>query len=79
MKIYNNPYAQKIYDLLSPMIGDSMAKSTIKLKTGKLGITEESIKTSDLPILAQEIKRGLVVFLGSDTAEKVADKISKFI
>ena len=30
MKVYTNSCAQNIYDLLAPMIGDLMARGTIK-------------------------------------------------
>ena len=75
MKVYNNECAQRIYDLLAPMIGDLMARGTIKSKAGLIGVTEETITLSDLPHLDGEIKKGLVIFLGTDAAGKLADKI----
>ncbi len=77
MKVYNNVCAQRIYELLAPMIGDLMARGTIRSKANFIGLTEETISSGDLPRLAAEIKKGLVVFLGSDGAEKLAMKISQ--
>jgi hypothetical protein len=76
MSSYNNIYAQKIYEVLVPLIGDMMTKGTLKTQSGKLGITEESIAPNHLPALAEEIRKGLVAFLGSDAAKTVASKIT---
>jgi hypothetical protein len=76
MSAYTNEYAQKIYDILAPMVGDLMSKSIIKSNTAKLGIKEDSIQLSNLPILAAEMKKGLVVFLGTGAAETVALRIA---
>jgi len=76
MNTYTNTYAQKIYDILAPMIGDLMSKSIIKSNTAKLGIKEDSIQQSNLPILAAEMKKGLTIFLGSGAAETIALRIA---
>ncbi|HEY9124938.1 MAG TPA: hypothetical protein PK252_03750 [Bacteroidales bacterium] len=75
MSSYTNIYAQKIYEILVPLIGDMMTKGTLKSQAAKLGINEESIAPVHLPALAEELRRGLVAFLGSDAAKAVASKI----
>lgn len=75
MSSYNNIYAQKIYEILVPLIGDMMTKGTLKTQASKLGITEEAIAPNHLPALAEELRKGLVAFLGSDAAKAVAAKI----
>jgi hypothetical protein len=76
MKVYTNICAQNIYDLLAPMIGDLMARGTIKSRANAIGINEESITPEVLPRLAAEIKNGLVIFLGTAAAERIEYKIS---
>jgi hypothetical protein len=76
MANYNNPYTQKIYALLIPLIGGFMAQSVIKTQAAKLGLTEEKIAKNDLPNLAEGIRKGLMVFIGSDGAKQVASKIT---
>ena len=76
MSSYNNKYAQNIYEILVPLIGDMMTKGTMKTQAGKLGINEESIGPNHLPALAEEMRKGLVAFLGSDAAKTVASKIT---
>jgi hypothetical protein len=79
MKVYTNEYAQKVYDIVAPLIGDVMARNSIKIQSKAIGYDEESIKQKDLPSLAEGIRKGLVIFLGHDTATKVSSKISQII
>ena len=76
MITYNNPYTQKIYALLIPLVGDFMARSVLKTQTAKLGLSEEKLAKKDLPNLAEGIRKGLMVFIGSDGAKQIALKIS---
>jgi hypothetical protein len=77
MKHYDNEYAQKVHEILSPLVGDMMSQGIIKSQTAALGIKEELLSKSDMPRLADGVKKGLVIFLGSDTATKVAERISQ--
>jgi hypothetical protein len=79
MKAYSNPYTQKVYEILEPLVGDMMARGTIKSQSTALGCNEESFKQTDIPRLAEGVKKGLVIFIGSDTASKVAAKISQIV
>ena len=78
MTTYSNTYAQQIFNLLSPLDGYFMAKGVLKSQVQRLGKTEESITKEDLPRLADDISKGLVVFIGTDVAQKVAAKIKSF-
>jgi hypothetical protein len=76
MMTYTNPYAEKTFAIISPLLGPSMAKSVIRLQTSKLGLNEEKISPKDMPQIAEGIRKGLVVFLGSETAKQISDKIA---
>ncbi len=76
MIAYNNPYTQKVYIILIPLVGDYMAKSVLKVQSGKLGLKEETITKKDLPTLAEGIRKGLIAFLGGEKAGQVASKIA---
>lgn len=78
MTTYNNIFAQQIFTLLSPLVGEFMAKGIIKSQVQKLGKTEEGITKENLDALATDICKGLVVFVGTDVAQKVAAKIKSF-
>jgi hypothetical protein len=77
MKEYLNPLTNKICSILSPLVGDMMANGIIKSQVNKVHLSEESISLAHLPILAEGIERGLVIFLGSDVAKQVVDKIKE--
>jgi len=72
---YNNVYAQKVADIICPLLGDLMTHNIIKIQSKKIGRTEETLTLSDIPKLAEAIKTGLVIFLGSDAATSIGMKI----
>jgi hypothetical protein len=76
MITYNNPYAQKVYIILIPLVGDFMARSILKTQTAKLGLTEDKLAKKDLPNLAEGIRKGLMAFIGSNGASQISSKIS---
>jgi hypothetical protein len=75
MKTYNNIYATKIHAIMLPLVGDFMASGVLKTQTKSLGIDEETIKPEHISQLADGIKKGLSIFLGSDGAVKICDQI----
>ncbi len=77
MKSYTNQYTQKVYEIISPLLGEMMAQGTIKSRTAVIGVNEETLKKTDLPLLAEEIRKGLVVFLGGEVASVVSSKIAQ--
>lgn len=77
MKIYENKYSQAIFEILEPLLGKSMAQGAVKAQIRAIGSTEETLTLSDLPKLSEGVKKGLVIFIGSDAAQKVATQISK--
>jgi len=72
---YSNPYTQKVYQLLIPLTGDFMAQGILKTQFKNLGIDQDTLKISDLPKLAEAIKKGLSAFIGAAAAEQVSLKI----
>lgn len=75
MKVYSNPITQKIHLILTPLIGELMSSGVLKVQTRNLGITEETVTISVLPQLAEGIRHGLVLFLGTDASQRVTQKI----
>jgi hypothetical protein len=71
MRTYTNPYSQKIYLIITPLIGDLMAAGVLKTQTQKLGITEEQLTSRHLPQLAEGIRQGLNLFLGNNTQKAI--------
>jgi hypothetical protein len=79
MKEYTNLYAKKIHDILVPLVGSLVAQSFLKLNATKIGKTEETLVRSDLQAISEGIKKGLLTFVGTDAANKIAIKISEII
>jgi hypothetical protein len=77
MSAYNNLYAQNIYEIISPIIGELMAKGSLRAQCKHMGITEDSIQHKDIPALSERLRKGLVLFLGTENANLVAAKILK--
>lgn len=77
MSIYRNMYAQKIFDILAPIIGDLMSKGALRSQCNKLGITEESIQRKDLTQISEGIRKAMMLFVGSDGARQISERIVK--
>lgn len=77
MKEYSNSYTQKIFSELNPLVGSIIAHSILKTVATKLGKTEEKLTVDDSPKVVEAIQKGLVVFLGSDASNQLADKIKQ--
>lgn len=77
MKEYTNAYARKLFNELMPLVGAIVAQSIIKRLAEKLGKTEETLSHFDTPEIVKGLEKGLSVFLGSDVASQVAQKIGK--
>ena len=72
---YNNPITQKVYEIILPLLGDIMTQNVLKIQAKKLGKTEEELTYENLPKLAESLKNGLMVFLGSEGANSLAHKV----
>lgn len=78
MMKYNNLYAQKIFDLLSPVIGELMSKGAIRSQCNRLGISEEMIKRDHIESIAEGIRKSMLLFVGGDGARQISDRILRF-
>ena len=76
---YTNSYSSEIYKIIEPLLGDMMTQNVIKLQAKKIGKNEETITASDLPKLAEAMKAGLSIFLGSEASGQIALKIGKIV
>jgi len=76
---YQNIYAQKVYETILPLLGEVMAQTVLKTQTKKIGKTEEMLTIADMPKLAEAVRLGLTIFLGSEGANNVASKIARIV
>jgi|GEM_PF-6918098 hypothetical protein len=52
-----------------------MAQSVLKIHTIKVGTTIEHLNPNQLNDLAESIKKGLIIFLGTDAAQSISTKV----
>jgi hypothetical protein len=76
---YRNKYCQEIYNIIEPLLGDIMTQNVLKLQSKRIGKTEETLLDSDMPKMAEAIKTGLSIFLGSEASKNIAMKILKIV
>lgn len=67
--------AKRIEIVLTPLLGELMAITTVKIQCAKLGISPEDLTIPDLPNLAKNVERAVIIFLGSDKAKEVSQNI----
>ena len=72
---YNNEAAKKIFLLLSPLLGTMMADATLKVQCKKLNISLDELSASHLVAFARNVEMGLVIFVGTDRARRIASNI----
>jgi hypothetical protein len=77
MKDYNNLYTKKIYEALIPIVGEIVAQGVLKTQSSRLGKTEDTLNYADSPKIVEGLKKGLVLFMGSEAANQVAIKIGQ--
>lgn len=73
----DNALIIKILEIITPVCGELMARSTISVHCEKTGIRPENLSAQHLPLLAQRIQALLQIFVGSDKAREIADKVGK--
>ena len=64
-----------IQESLSPLIGENLARSSVKLHTEKLGLDGAQLSRDQLVSLLQQIGLGLRVFVGAERTDALTDQI----
>jgi hypothetical protein len=72
-----NPYAEKIEDLLSPMVGDFIAKMALKSQCKSLGITPDQIGPQHLDDLSDKVGQALSFHGHKEDVEKISALIRR--
>jgi hypothetical protein len=70
-----NQLLDKTMEILSSYLGNMVAKSTLKLHCGRLGIAPEALDKAMLPRIAAEMLKGLSIFVGAEKAMAIAEQI----
>lgn len=70
--MHNGDLAKGIYQIICPLVGETMARASIKAHCNKNGIDVSAIQPQDLPILAAGISLGLTCFIGRENAQSIS-------
>jgi hypothetical protein len=66
-----------IEEQLAPLIGASMARSSVKLHSEKLGLDGTEIERSQFDALLSQIGLAMRVFVGAEKADALVEQITK--
>jgi hypothetical protein len=72
---YNNPIATEVYKVIAPLLGDIMTQNVLRIQAKKIAKTEETLTLDDLPKLGDMLKTGLTIFIGTEAALSVSQKV----
>jgi hypothetical protein len=71
------PLFQRVVEILSPYIGPTTAKASVKMFLKQDGIAPEQLEPGHLPALAARLEPGLRVFVGLGTAKALSHRVAK--
>jgi hypothetical protein len=75
--MYQNALANKIVEMLTPLVGAMMANSVITVQTKKLGIDPEKVSAAELPKMAERFASHLKIFVGTEKARQIGESVQK--
>ena len=64
-----------IQEHLAPLIGDNLARSSVKLHSEKLGLNGSQLDREQVDALLAQIGLGLRVFVGAEKADALIEQI----
>lgn len=70
-----NNVAQKIEQVLSPLVGQVLARAAIDLEAKRIGKDSDTITYADIMTLSDHLTRHLVPFVGPQIAEAAARQV----
>ncbi len=75
--MYQNVLANKIVELLTPLVGKTMAESVINVQAKKLGTDPENLTAAELPQIAERFAGHLKIFVGTEKALQIGESVKK--
>ncbi len=70
-----NALALEIEDQLRPVIGTVLATVSVDVETKRIGKDPETVESSDVPVIADNLVDALRLVLGQELAEAAARKV----
>lgn len=70
-----NLVAQRIEDVLTPIVGTVLAAVSVDLESKRIGKDRDSISSFDLPLIAENLATALRLVVGPDVAAAAAKQV----
>ena len=70
-----NLVAQRIEDVLTPIVGTVLAAVSVDLESKRIGKDRDSISSFDLPLIAENLATALKLVVGPDVAAAAAQQV----
>jgi hypothetical protein len=64
-----------IIRVLSPYLGDNMARAAVQSQREKLGLADQPLGAKDLEGFLDRLGPGLVVFVGREKTQRILDQV----
>jgi hypothetical protein len=71
----SNSYAEKIKKVISPLVGDFIAKKAVESQCKAIGITPDTINAQHLDALAAKFQNAMAFYGYKNEAENIAKAI----
>jgi hypothetical protein len=68
-----------IEDVITPYIGQTMAKASTQVHCEKLGLAREQITTEEIESLLDRLRKAMLVFVGREKTEQILTQINRTI
>lgn len=72
---YNNQYALKIYEMISPIVGEILAHGALTSQCNKIDIAPEQIDQGHLKAISSGFQQALGIFVGTEGAKIISQQI----
>jgi hypothetical protein len=69
--------ADEIVSVLSPVIGNGLAKSAVTVQCRKMGILPENLSRENIEEFSRHFKKMMAIFAGEQVADEIVVKIKR--
>ncbi len=75
MTSFSGNVGSMLRDVLQPILGDFVTKTSVSMASKKIGKTAETITIEDIPKLADALRPALCTLIGAQAADSVVSKL----
>ncbi|MEW6364335.1 MAG: hypothetical protein AB1714_06810 [Acidobacteriota bacterium] len=69
--------APRLREVLAPIVGEFVAKTSLSMAAKKIGKTTETVTLGDIPKLAEALRPALRTLIGAQATESVLKDVSE--